>query len=101
MPSCNTYHRTRVSLTLGVGYLFTAAPAKHSRCSLPWVRGISLPPLFLTFNMGDFLQALLCLHSHHYLGCSSRPRALALGSGWLLRVTAPGLGREVDSPGRL
>ena len=30
-----------VSLTLGVGYLFTAAPAKHSCCSLPWMRGIS------------------------------------------------------------
>ena len=35
MPSCNTYHLTWVSLTLGVGYLFTAAPAKHSLCSLP------------------------------------------------------------------
>ena len=30
-----------VSLTLGVGYLFTAAPAKCSHCSLPWMRGIS------------------------------------------------------------
>ena len=39
-------------LTLDVGYLFTAAPAKHSRCSLPWTRGISLPPPFLTFNVG-------------------------------------------------
>ena len=29
MPSCNTYHLTWVSLTLGVGYLFTATPA-HS-----------------------------------------------------------------------
>ena len=28
MPSCNTYHLTWVSLTLGMGYLFTAAPAK-------------------------------------------------------------------------
>ena len=27
MPSCNTYHLTWVSLTLGEGYLFTAAPA--------------------------------------------------------------------------
>ena len=41
MPSCNTYHLTWVSLTLGMGYLFTAAPAKRSRCSLPWTRGIS------------------------------------------------------------
>ena len=37
MPSCNTYHLTWVSLTLHVGYLFTAAPAKCSRCSLPWM----------------------------------------------------------------
>ena len=27
MPSCNTYHLTWISLTLGMGYLFTAAPA--------------------------------------------------------------------------
>ena len=33
MPSCNTYHLTCVSLTLGMGNLFMAAPAKHSRCS--------------------------------------------------------------------
>ena len=32
MPSCNTYHFTWISLTLGVGYLFMAAPAKCSRC---------------------------------------------------------------------
>ena len=30
MPSCNTYRLTWVRLTLGVGYLFTAAPAKCS-----------------------------------------------------------------------
>ena len=40
MPSYNTYSLTWVSLTLGVWYLFTAAPAKHS-CSLPYMRGIS------------------------------------------------------------
>ena len=50
MPSCHSYHLTWVSLTLGVGYLLMAAPAKHSRCSLPWRRGISLLPPFLTFN---------------------------------------------------
>ena len=47
MPSCNTYHLTWVSLTLGVGYLFTAAPAKRSRCSLPWTRGISSRRCFI------------------------------------------------------
>ena len=50
MPSCNTYCLTWVSLILGVGYLFTAAPAKRSHCSLPWTRGISSPPPFLTFS---------------------------------------------------
>ena len=44
------YPLTWVSLTLGVGYFFTAAPAKRSHCSLPWRRGISSPPPFLTFN---------------------------------------------------
>ena len=52
MPSGNTYHLTWVSLTLDVGYLFMAAPAKRSRCSLPWMRGISSPLPFLTFNVG-------------------------------------------------
>ena len=42
MPSHNTYHLTWVSLTLDVGYLFTAAPAKCSYCSLPWTRGYLL-----------------------------------------------------------
>ena len=38
IPSCNSYCLTWVSLTLDVGYLFTAAPAKYSLCSLPWTR---------------------------------------------------------------
>ena len=53
MPSYNTYRLTWVSLTLGVGYLFMAAPAKCSHCSLPWRRGISSPLPFLTFNVGS------------------------------------------------
>ena len=46
MLCCNTYRLTWVSLTLDVGYLFMAAPAKCSRCSLPWTRS----PL-LTLNV--------------------------------------------------
>ena len=41
---------TWVSLTLGVGYLFMAAPAKRSHCSLPWTRGISPPPHLLALG---------------------------------------------------
>ena len=36
MPSHSTYCLTWVSLTLVMGYLFKAAPAKLSHCSLPW-----------------------------------------------------------------
>ena len=41
MPSLIPYCLTGVSLTLDMGYPFTAAPAKHSCCSLPWIWGIS------------------------------------------------------------
>ena len=51
MPSHNTYRLTWVSLTLDVGYLFTADPAKHSCCSLPWMRGVSSWPPLLTLNV--------------------------------------------------
>ena len=46
IPSRNTYHLPCASLTLDMGFLFTAAPAKWSRCSLPWTRS-----LLLTLNM--------------------------------------------------
>ena len=48
MPSCNTYHLTWVSLTLDVGYPFTAAPAKRSHCSLPRTWGSSSRPCSCT-----------------------------------------------------
>ena len=67
MPSRNTYCIMWVSLTLDVGYLFTAAPAKRSCCSLPWTRGISSSLPLLTLNMEWLLSALLCLCSHHSL----------------------------------
>ena len=51
MPSWNTYHLTWVSLTLDVGYLFMAAPAKHSHCLLPSRRGTSSRPPFLTLDV--------------------------------------------------
>ena len=57
MPSRNTYHLTWVSLTLDVGYLFTAAPAKHRHCSLPWMRDISSRLPLLTLDVGLLLLA--------------------------------------------
>ena len=59
LPSRNTYHLTWVSLTLDVGYLFMAAPVKHCRCSLPWMRRISSPLPLLTLNVEWLLSALL------------------------------------------
>ena len=56
MLSCNTYCRTWVSLTLDMGYVFTAAPAKRSHCSLPWTRGISSPPPLLTTALSNSMK---------------------------------------------
>jgi len=39
MPSLSTYHLTWASLTTDMTYLFIGAPAKHSRCSWPWMWG--------------------------------------------------------------
>ena len=57
MPSLSTYCLTWVSLTLDVGYLFTAAPAKLSRRSLPWTWGNSSRPLPLTSAVGSSLPS--------------------------------------------
>ena len=54
--SRNTYHLTWVCLTLDLVYIFTAAPAKCSCCSLPWTRGISSQPPLLTLNMEQLLS---------------------------------------------
>ena len=43
------------SLTLDMGYLFTAAPAKHSRCFLCYTWDISTRPLLLTLDVGYLL----------------------------------------------
>ena len=84
MPSCNTYHLTWVSLTLEVGYLFMAAPAKHSLCSIHWMMGISSQTPFLTLNVELFLLALLHPRSRR-----------SLDTGLLLSATTPDLGLVV------
>ena len=83
MPSCNTYLLTWVSLTLDVGYLFTVAPAKRSRCSLPWMRGISslLPLLTWTWSSSSRPSCARAATAPWTWGCSSRPPPLASGVG--------------------
>ena len=51
MPSRNTYRLTWVSLTLDMVYFFMAASAKHSHCSLTWMKGISSRFPLLTVNV--------------------------------------------------
>ena len=63
---------------VGMGYLFTAAPAKHSRSSLPSTRIAPLGPP-------------VC--SHHSWVAPPGLLPLASGSGWLLKVTAPNINK--------
>ena len=57
MPSFNTYRLTWVSLTLGVGYLFTVAPAKHSQ-KLSHITTFD----FLHFFFGGMVFVITSLH---------------------------------------
>ena len=81
MASCNTYHLTWVSLTLDMGYLFTAAPAKRRCCSLPWMRGIKETlintkyfSVFSPFQSNSpatsegWVLSGVCLQGRHFLG---------------------------------
>ena len=56
MPSLSAYHLGGVSVTLDVGYLFSAVPAKRSHCSLPW-----------TWSISSWLLATPELCSHCYV----------------------------------
>ena len=60
MPSHNTYCLTWVSLALDVGYLFMAAPAKRSHCSLPWMWGCSSWPPPRPQAWGSSSRQFLC-----------------------------------------
>ena len=57
MPSLSSYSCTWVSLTLDTGYLFMAAPAKCSSCSLPWMWSISSQLPLLTLDVAYLLWA--------------------------------------------
>ena len=68
----STYCLTWVSFTLDVGYLFTAAPAKRSHWSLPWMRGIS----YLSFQVTllSILSVLQINTEHHTKNLRSKAR---------------------------
>ena len=83
-PSLSAYCLTWVSLTLDVGYLFTAVPAKCSHYTLPWTWGISSQPPLLSLDIGYLLLATLVVCSHH-----------SWDVGLLLRASASGLGHWV------
>ena len=63
-------------------YLFMAALAKHSRCSLPWMRGISLLPPFLTFNLGRQCYTT----ARPLVPYSISGRYLCYSSNWMLHL---------------
>ena len=58
MLSLSTYCLTWVSLTLDMGYLFMAVPAKYSHCSLPWTWGRSSQPHFCSVHRSYRASAL-------------------------------------------
>ena len=72
MPSCNTYRLTWVSLTLGVGYLFMAAPAKPSHCSLSWRRWYLLNTALPDLQSG--IRILLPQHTAYW--CTHKNRKM-------------------------
>ena len=91
--SRTTYHLTWVSLNLDMGYLFTAAPAKHSHHSLPptwgsssWLAGNCLKVTQLCLTLCDPMDISLPGSSIHgilqakilewipFSGGSSQPR---------------------------
>ena len=80
MSSLCVYRLTWVSRTLNVEYLFTAAPAKCNRCSLPWMWDISSQPLLLTLDVGECLLATASDLGRGVapLGCSCTAQALLL-----------------------
>ena len=89
MPSCNTYCLTWVSLTLDVGYLFTTAPAKRSRC--PYLgRGVSPHGRLCWPWTWSSSSQPSCDHAATtpwMWGCSSWLLPLTLGVGKFLSAT--------------
>ena len=97
MPSPNTYHLTWVSLTLDVGYLFTAAPASaasNEGCLLTAAPpdhecGVALP---IT------QEKTIHMDVTRWSTTKAQPLLLTLDEGYLLTATPPDLERGVPLP---
>ena len=61
-----------------------ATPAKHSHCSLPWMRGISLLPPFLTFMEELYKKDLHDPDSHDDVITNLEPDILQCEVKWAL-----------------
>ena len=92
LPSCNTYRLTWVSLTLGVGYLFTAV--QHSAAIAPYLgRGVSphCRPSWSSTWDSSFRPFYASVATAPWTwGWSSWPPPLASGVGLLLKYTYGG-----------
>ena len=112
MPSCNTYHLTWVSLSLDMGVSLHGCTSKAQPLFLILDEGYLLTDTVPDLQRGiaplgppvpaqPLLLGLLLPAAGPGLGRGwlFQLLSLASGLGWLLRVTAPGLGREVASPG--
>ena len=98
MPPCNTYHLTWVSLTLEVGVSLHSCSSKAQALLLTLDEGY-----LLTATVPDLQSGIAPLGPPvpaQLLGLLLLAAGPGLRRGWLLSVTAPGLGREVASPGR-
>ena len=109
MPSCDTYHLTWVSVTLDVGVSLHGCSSKAQPLLLTLDEGYLLTatvpdlqcgiaPLGLPAPAQPLLLGLLLLAAAlaSGVGGSFQLLSLASGSGWLLRVATPDLGRGVS-----
>ena len=105
MPSLSAYCLTWVSLTLDLECLFTAAPTKHSRCSLPWTWGNSCQPLPQLWMWSSSSRPLLHCHSHRtsaHGDCSHEiKRHLLLGRKVMTNLDSILKSRDITLPTKL
>ena len=99
MPSCNTYHLSWVSLTLGVGVSLHGCSSKAQQLLLTLDEGY-----LLTATVPDLQRGIAPLGppaptQPPLLGLLLLAAGPGLGRGWLLPAAVPSLGHEVAPQG--